>query len=81
MSLLCEICGSRFLVGRHHKFRQDKVNRKLYPDFIDDARNIQFACVDCHASHRSPDLIMWNEFNFCEAMGIEPRSKLWRAKR
>jgi len=78
--LKCEICNSIYLVGRHHKFPQHKANRKLYPEFIDDVRNLQFACVDCHAGHRSPDLIHWNELDFCREMGIIPRSKLMRPR-
>jgi len=79
--VLCEICGSGFRVGRHHKFKQDKWARKLYPEFIDHPRNIQYACVNCHAGHESPKLIMWDEYEFCRQFGIEPRSETARLRK
>lgn len=73
---ICEICGEGALrIQRHHKFSQTKWARKLYGDLIDDPRNIQIVCGDCHASHRSERLIHWSENEFCEAIGIELRSK------
>jgi 5-methylcytosine-specific restriction endonuclease McrA len=72
----CEICGSPFNLTRHHKFSQTKWARKLYGKLLDDPRNIQIACHNCHVSHLSPLLIHWTEKEFCEALEIKPRSKL-----
>ena len=77
----CEICGSRYLVGRHHKFRQTKQNRKLYPEYIDDPRNITMACVNCHAGHNSAKLINLTEHEFCAIYCIEPRSETARRRK
>lgn len=71
---ICEICGSGFAVGRHHKFSQTKWARKLYCDLLDYPKNIQWACGNCHTGHASAKLICWNEREFCEAIGIAPRS-------
>lgn len=75
----CIFCGSNFFLGRHHKFPQTKLNRKLYGDLLEDLRNLQEpVCGNCHAGHASPKLIYWREWEFCEALGIEPRSQTGR---
>jgi len=72
----CPLCGKEVLaLQRHHKFSQSKRNKELYPDFINDTRNIQYVCADCHVGHRSHKLVHWSELAFCEVMGIIPRSK------
>lgn len=73
--MLCEICR-RPATQRHHKFSQTKWARKLYGKLIDDPRNIMMVCEHCHSSHQSPKLIHWSEKEFCEALGIQPRSKV-----
>lgn len=72
----CEICNNTFGIQRHHKFPQRKWARKLYGALIDNPRNIQWVCSNCHASHASTDLIMWTEKDFCNALGIGIRSKV-----
>ncbi|OFZ03689.1 MAG: hypothetical protein A2X97_14100 [Bdellovibrionales bacterium GWA1_52_35] len=81
MSLKCELCGDTFLVQRHHKYSQTKWARKLYGALIDDPRNITMVCGHCHTGHASPNLEHWNELQFTAALEIEPRSKLWRARK
>lgn len=73
--MLCEICCKIHNNKPHHKFSQNKYNRKYYGILLDDPINLQYVCWDCHCSHASSKLIIWNEFQFCEAIGIEPRSK------
>ena len=58
--------------GRHHKFSQTKMNRKLYSEFIDHPDNILYLCYDCHMNKSIPK---WTEKEFCEHFEIEPRSK------
>ena len=70
----CEICNLNVATQRHHKFSQTKLNKKLYPEFIDDPRNLQYLCADCHISQKK-GLINWGELKFCDEMGIIPRSK------
>lgn len=72
----CEACGVHLGVQRHHKFSQTVWARRLYGDLLDDARNIMMTCPWCHASHLSTKLVHWDERAFCDAMGIEPRSKI-----
>ena len=76
----CELCGSKYRVGRHHRFPQTKWARRLYGELLDNPKNIMRACVNCHASHASTELTHWSEKEFCEALGIEPRSKTERGK-
>lgn len=77
----CEVCRIRKASQLHHKFSQTKWAKKLYGDLIHDFRNITFVCADCHSSHASPDLVHWDEQTFCDALGIEPRSKTAQSKR
>jgi hypothetical protein len=69
---LCEICGKSQAEHKHHKFSQTKINRKLYPEFIDKKENIVYACSMCHLNKSMPK---WNEIEFCEYFNIKPRSK------
>jgi len=71
---LCEICKKKIATHGHHKFPQTKKNHSLYPEHIHDHRNIQNCCFWCHIGH-SKGLIKWSEIEFCDALGIEPRSK------
>lgn len=78
---ICPICNKeKIFLQMHHKFSQTKWAKKLYGMLIHDARNIQYACADCHVSHASLELIIWNELEFCSALGIKPRSKLNKGK-
>lgn len=76
MKPLCEICKKSFGLQRHHKYSQVKFARKLYGDLLDDPKNIQTVCWNCHAGHNSPGLIRWSEKEFCAALKIYPRSKI-----
>ena len=75
--MICEVCKKERATQKHHKLKQAKYFRALYPEFIDDPRNIQNVCANCHVSHRNPKLIKWNELEFCAVMDIKPRSKLF----
>jgi hypothetical protein len=72
MNGLCKICKVRPYEQGHHLFPQTKLNRKLYPDFINDERNKIMLCSICHLNKSVPH---YTEKEFCEIMGIEPRSK------
>lgn len=71
----CTCCDRLGPLDAHHKFPKRKWAMRLYRDLIHSQANIQFACNGCHASHASPNLIHWNEQQFCEALGLQPRSK------
>lgn len=77
---LCEVCQSKRATQRHHKFSQTKWARKLYGDLLDNPRNLMWVCSNCHSSHASPDLVHWDELDFCAALRIAPRSKLNKGK-
>jgi hypothetical protein len=76
--MICQKCYSRQATERHHKYSQG-VSRKgkpskarqLYGDLLDDPRNIQYLCYDCH--HNKP-LDKLSEIEFCIMLDIEPRS-------
>jgi len=77
--ILCEVCKKHFNVSkiqRHHLFSQSKLNRRLYGKLIDDPKNIKFLCDDCHLNKPIPK---FTEIQFCDALGIVPRSKTGRA--
>lgn len=76
----CTCCGNVGPLDSHHKFSQTKWAKRLYGELIHAPANIQFACNGCHASHASPNLIHWSEAEFCQALGLEPRSKTARAR-
>ena len=80
-SKLCPCCKKYSTAfQRHHKFSQTKWARKLYGDLLDDPKNILNVCAGCNTSHSHPDLIHWGELEFCQALGIQPRSKLNKNK-
>jgi hypothetical protein len=77
----CESCDdNKMFLQFHHKFPQTKVNKKLYGDLIHSDVNRQLVCENCHTSHASKGLIHWSEREFCEALGIAPRSKTERMR-
>lgn len=78
--VICTVCKKRQATQRHHKFSQTKWARKLYGDLLDDPRNLMLVCADCHSSHASPDLVHWDEMEFCFMLGVDPRSKLNKGK-
>lgn len=73
----CDICGRNNLLTSHHKFPQTKVNRKIYGKLLNDIRNIQVLCLDCHINKKS-GIVTWNEQEFCEALEIEIQDKTER---
>jgi 5-methylcytosine-specific restriction endonuclease McrA len=68
----CEKCGWRGWVESHHLLSQSKLNRKLYGDLLDNPKNIQNLCPDCHKNKPIDKL---TEIAFCEIMKIIPRSR------
>ena len=76
MIKLCEKCGKP-ATDRHHKFSQSKLNKKLYKDYIHSEMNIQYLCQNCHLFKPVDKL---TELEFCEIIGIEPRSKSGKDK-
>ena len=77
--MMCEgkDCNAK-ATERHHMFSQNKVNRKLYGNLLDDPRNIQMLCYDCH--HNKP-VKKLSEIDFCELLGIEPRSDEYKQRK
>jgi len=68
----CEICGIYTYLQAHHKFSNTKLNRKLYGKLLDHEKNIMFLCQSCHTNEKA---LKFTEREFCEALGIEIRSK------
>lgn len=71
----CEICGSSQWIQIHHKFHQNRANKRLYGDLIHHPKNRQYVCNKCHIAEPSSRLIEWSEYDFCAALGLEPRSE------
>jgi 5-methylcytosine-specific restriction endonuclease McrA len=68
----CELCGSTKNLTMHHLFSQTKINKKLYGNLLHDKTNILILCLDCHITKPIPKQ---SELEFCEKLGIEPKSK------
>jgi len=68
----CEICGIYTYLQAHHKFSNTKLNRKLYGKLLDHEKNIMVLCQSCHTNEKA---LKFTEREFCEALGIEIRSK------
>lgn len=64
-------------VHKHHMLSQTAKYKSLYPDFINDPRNIKYLCVDHHLN-KSLDKL--SELDFCRMMKIMPRSKSLQSK-
>lgn len=79
----CEVCRTRKATCCHEKFPDRQANRRLYGDLLYLRPNTQFVCIECNAGHcmRGKGLVEWDEFQFCNALGIEPKSKVAIAKR
>lgn len=73
----CDVCFIEQSTERHHMFSNTRLNRKLYRKLLDDDRNIIYLCYGCH---HNKSLEKMNERQFCDVMGIEPRSKSGAAK-
>lgn len=76
MNELCK-CGNP-ATQKHHKFPQARWARRLYGNLLDDDRNIEPMCADCHISHAKVSI--WRETDFCKELGIKMRSKEERFK-
>lgn len=72
----CEVCGERRATQRHH--RLSRRFRAVYGKLIDDPRNQQLACTECHQARR---VECWTEKQFCKALEIEPMGKLAELKK
>jgi hypothetical protein len=79
---MCEVCHTKKATQRHEKFPQSKINLRLYGDLIYHRDNTLLTCSNCNTSHagKAWGLTVWGEREFCEAMGIVPRSKTLQAK-
>ena len=75
---MCEACRKKRGNQWHEKFPQRKWALKRYGQLIYRPENSMWCCEDCNPSHAGLGLIHWNEKEFTEALGIEPRSKLLR---
>jgi len=62
---------------KHHFLSQTAVYRDLYSDFIDDPKNTEDWCNDCHLSKSLKKL---TELEFCQIMKIKPRGKTLLSK-
>lgn len=69
---ICKLCGAK-ATDRHHLYSQSKHARELYGKLLDDEKNIIYLCNDCHVGGAS--IPKMTEREFCEAIGIEIRSK------
>ncbi len=78
MNPICSCCRQRIATQKHHKFPQRVWAKKLYGDLIHDKRNLQDVCYTCHIGAPHPKLIHWSEDQFCDAVGVKPRSKVNR---
>jgi len=76
---ICEMpgCFKRFS-ERHHLFSDTRKNRELYGGLLDEDENIFLICGDCHDWKPLPK---FTEIEFCNALGIEPRSKVAQSKK
>ena len=68
-----EVYGDFNADSLHHLFPQTKDNKRLYPDFIHDNRNLLLVYSGNHLNRPMPHI---NEAEFCAIMDIEKRSKV-----
>lgn len=61
---------------RHHKFHNVKWAREIYGKLMDHPLNIEKVCNGCNGSHAGIGITHWSEIEFCNALGIIPRSKV-----
>lgn len=76
--MICEVCGTRQATERHHKLSQTKLYKKLYGELIHNKKNLVDICYQCHHNEAVPK---WSEKEFCDALGIQPRSKTERSRK
>ena len=75
--MYCEKCGKKTKLQKHHLLSNTAKYSELYEDILDDSRNIMMLCQDCHMSKSLKKL---TELEFCEMVGIKPRSKTLLSK-
>lgn len=76
--MICKVCGeNRIYLQCHHLYSQTKQAKKLYGNLIHDRRNILMVCENCHMTKPIPK---FTEEEFCNAIGIKPRSKTAKFK-
>jgi hypothetical protein len=68
----CLLCGNQ-ATTKHHKFSQTKWAIEKYgKKLIDDEKNIEWICLDCHGSHaKIPPELIWSEKKFRAVMGLD----------
>jgi len=61
----CSVTGCQNTANqKHHQFKQDKVNKKMYGQKMLDAFTVP-VCSDCHTSHNKiPQDMIWDERTF-----------------
>lgn len=69
---ICRVCKKNKATEWHHLFSQTKANKKLYGKLIHNKANLLPICEECHKSKGVPKL---TEYEFCDKLGIAPRSK------
>ena len=69
---ICEVCEEKPATQEHHLLSQTKLYKKLYGPLIHHPRNKLLTCEDCHMTKPMPK---FTEREFCDALGIAPRSK------
>lgn len=72
MIRICQTCRKRRATGKHHLFSQTKLNRQVYPEYIDHPWNIRYLCDECHLNSPVDKL---TEKEFCMMFEIKPRTK------
>lgn len=74
----CSKCGNYDFVSTHHKFKQKAWARKLYGDLLDDDKNLIYNLCNSKCHPEADSINTWTELDFCEALKIDPRSKIKR---
>jgi len=75
--MICQICCEHPAEHVHHLFSQSKRNRELYGKLIDHPLNTIPVCSVCHLWKGVPK---FTEKEFCDKLGIEPKSKTEKMK-
>lgn len=66
---------------KHHMLHNKKPWNVIYKDLINDPRNFMDVCASCNVGHNGIGLIHLDEYEFCEIMEVEPRSKQAQLRR
>ena len=68
----CEVYGDKPADSLHHLFEQNKITKRLYPEFIHHPDNILMVNLGNHLNRPIPHK---DERWFCEHFKVEKRSK------